>query len=108
MSGAAVSERSATITVPVVLADRSYDIVIGAGLVDEAGARIARLRPGAAVAVVTDDAVAPLHLKRLAGALSAAGIRASAIVDPRRRRIKELPHTRNNRRRHPRCEDRAR
>lgn len=82
MSGAAVSERSAAITVPVALADRSYDIVIGAGLVDEAGGRITRLRPGTAVAIVTDDVVAPLHLERLEGALSAAGIRASAIVIP--------------------------
>ena len=82
MSGAAVSERSAAITVPVGLADRSYDIVIGAGLVDEAGGRITRLRPGTAVAIVTDDVVAPLHLERLEGALSAAGIRASAIVIP--------------------------
>ena len=82
MSSAAVSERPAAITVPVALADRSYDIVIGSGLVSEAGARIASLRPGAAVAIVTDDVVAPLHLQRLESALSAAGIRASAIVIP--------------------------
>ena len=82
MSGATVSERPAAITVPVALADRSYDIVIGSGLVGEAGVRIARLRPGTAVAIVTDDVVAPLHLQRLEGALSAAGIRARSIVIP--------------------------
>jgi 3-dehydroquinate synthase len=80
MSEATVSVRSASITVPVALADRSYDIVIGAGLIDEAGTRIARLRPGAAVAIVTDETVARLHLSRLESALSASRIRASRIV----------------------------
>jgi 3-dehydroquinate synthase len=80
MSGAAVSTRSIAITVPVVLADRSYDIVIGSGLIDEAGTRIARLRPGAAVVIVTDETVARLHLPRLESALSASAVRTSKVV----------------------------
>ncbi|MCC6949642.1 MAG: 3-dehydroquinate synthase [Bradyrhizobiaceae bacterium] len=79
-----VSEKAvsgiAPIVVPVSLAERSYEIVIGTGLLDEAGSRIARLRPGAAVAIVTDETVGALHLARLERALAAASIRASRIV----------------------------
>ena len=77
-----VSARATAINVPVALAERSYDIVIGSGLLDEAGDRIARLRPGAAAAIVTDETVAALHLPRLEQALSSAGIRSSKIVVP--------------------------
>lgn len=68
--------------VPVALGDRSYDIVIGRGLIDEAGARIARLRSGAAVAIVSDETVAALHLARLERSLAAAGIRTSSTLVP--------------------------
>jgi 3-dehydroquinate synthase len=77
-----VSARATPINVPVALAERTYDIVIGAGLLDEAGDRISRLRPGAAAAIVTDATVARLHLPRLEQALSSAGIRSSKIVIP--------------------------
>jgi 3-dehydroquinate synthase len=66
--------------VPVALGERSYDIVIGHGLIDEAGARIARLRPGAAVATVSDETVAKLHLARLERSLAASDVRTSSIV----------------------------
>jgi 3-dehydroquinate synthase len=84
VSGAAgkIVARVAPVSVPVALGERSYDIVIGTGLLDEAGDRIARLRPGAAAAIVTDRTVAALHLPRLEQALSAAGIRVSKIVVP--------------------------
>ena len=43
-------------------ATRSYDIVIGRGQLASLGARIAKLRPGAKVAIVTDENVAAHHL----------------------------------------------
>jgi 3-dehydroquinate synthase len=77
-----IAGRTAPITVPVALGERGYEIVIGSGVLAEAGARIARLRPGAAVAIVTDETVAGLHLPRLESALAAAGIRATAVAIP--------------------------
>ena len=53
--------RTSESTVRVALAERSYDIAIGRGLLSGLGQRIAALRPGAAAAVVTDDTVARLH-----------------------------------------------
>jgi 3-dehydroquinate synthase len=82
VSGAAGTQvaKAAPITVPVALGARSYEIVIGRDLLAEAGSRIARLRPGAAAAIVTDATVASLHLPRLEQSLSAAGIRHDRIV----------------------------
>ena len=61
--------------VPVDLPGRSYEILIGAGLLKGAGAAIARLAPGTACAVVTDDNVAEHHLATLTHSLEAAGLR---------------------------------
>ena len=57
-----------------VTASREYDVVIGAGLLDECGQRIAAAVPGAEKAVVyTDTTVFPLYAKRVADSLKAAG-----------------------------------
>ena len=66
--------------VGVALGGRSYDIVIGAGLLDRAGEYVARLAPGAACAVITDENVARLHLPALEKSLAAAGLRSTTIV----------------------------
>ena len=63
--------------ISVALAGRPYDIVIGEGLLAQAGARIAALAPGAACAVIVDDTVAALHLPALEASLAAAGIRTA-------------------------------
>ncbi len=68
--------------VRVDLAGRSYDIVIGRGVLDEAGARIASLCPGARVAIVTDENVAARHAARLETSLSAAGLGHVRITLP--------------------------
>ncbi len=69
--------------VTVDLGARSYDIWIGDGLVGQAGAHIARVAPGAAVAIVTDANVASHHLGPLEASLATAGIRfANIIVAP--------------------------
>ncbi|MEW6122090.1 MAG: 3-dehydroquinate synthase [Pseudomonadota bacterium] len=69
-----------TRTVRVDLSGRAYDIAIGPGLLAGIGARIAALRPGARVAVVTDRNVAEQHLPTVQRALDEAGIGHSAIV----------------------------
>src|SRR5262249_11654167 len=69
-------------TVRVALPERAYDIVIGRGLIAWLGARIAALRPAAAVAIVTDETVARHHLAAAEAALAAAGLRSARIVVP--------------------------
>lgn len=67
-------------TVGVALGDRAYDIVIGRDVLPSLGHRIARLRPGARVAIVTDRTVAKHWLAQAEAALADAGISSSRIV----------------------------
>ena len=53
---------SEPIIVNVALGARSYDIVIGRGAMALLGRRIAALRPGARVAIVSDETVARHYL----------------------------------------------
>jgi 3-dehydroquinate synthase len=69
-------------SVRIDLGDRSYDVVIGPGLLAEAGARIAPFAPRGRVIVVTDRHVADLHLAALERGLSAGGLKAETIVLP--------------------------
>ncbi len=71
-----------TTRVPVALGDRSYDILIGAGLVASAGATLAARFPGRAVAIVTDATVGDLHAPALEAGLTAAGLRHHRITVP--------------------------
>jgi shikimate kinase/3-dehydroquinate synthase len=68
--------------VDVALGARAYKILIGGGLVEAAGAHIARLAPGGQCAVVTDGTVAALHLERLSRSLARAGLKTAVIVCP--------------------------
>ena len=70
------------VTVNVALADRSYDIVIGRGLLASLGTRIAKLRPGARTAIVTDETVAELHKAAAESALTSARIETSSTIVP--------------------------
>ncbi len=69
-------------TVHVSLGGRAYRIVIGPGLIREAGAAIAPLAQGAACAILTDETVARLHLPALEASLDAAAVRHSRVVVP--------------------------
>lgn len=70
-------------TLPVGLADRSYDIHIAPGLLDEAGAYCRAALPGAKLLfVVTDTHVLPLYLERLTRSLGAAGFRVACCAVP--------------------------
>src|SRR3984957_16247200 len=68
--------------VEVPLGARAYSILIGPGVLDDAGAEIARIAPGVNCAVVTDARVAPLYLDRLTASLDQAGLRSTSIVCP--------------------------
>jgi shikimate kinase/3-dehydroquinate synthase len=66
--------------VPVALGNRSYEVLIGAGLVGEAG-RLIRERIGAVkCCIVTDENVAHHHLARLEESLKAVNLHAGSIV----------------------------
>ncbi|UEM21545.1 3-dehydroquinate synthase [Skermanella mucosa] len=80
--------------VRVDLAERSYDIVIGPGVIAGAGARISALAGRRPVVVVTDDTVAPLHLPALEASLDEAGVRRNgpAIVLPAGEKTKSFVH----------------
>src|SRR5438270_7112004 len=70
------------ITVNVALGERAYDIAIGRGLLATLGERIAKLRPGCKVAIVTDATVARHHLAATEAVLAAAGIASSSVKVP--------------------------
>ncbi|HUD88864.1 MAG TPA: 3-dehydroquinate synthase [Xanthobacteraceae bacterium] len=68
--------------VDVALGARSYDIVIGRGVIASLGARMAALRPGAKACIVTDDNVARHHLGAAEAVLSHAGVVHSRVSVP--------------------------
>jgi 3-dehydroquinate synthase len=73
---------SEPISVNVALGKRAYDIVIGRGLVAKLGERIAALRSGCKVAIVTDENVARHHLAAAQAALKGAGVVAAPVIVP--------------------------
>ena len=68
--------------VPVNLGERSYEVRIGFGLIESAGAAILPLLRRKKVAVVTDATVGALHLARLTAGLNAEGIEVSHLSLP--------------------------
>lgn len=75
----------------VPLGDRAYDVVIGPGLLDSVGERIAPFLKRPKVAVLTDENVAALHLETLRSGLSAAGIQMEALALPAGEATKAWP-----------------
>ncbi|WP_430424327.1 3-dehydroquinate synthase [Phenylobacterium sp.] len=69
-------------TVPVGLGDRAYDVLVGEGLLDQAGRLIAPFQKRGRTAVVSDETVWGLHGARLTAALAAAGIDALPVIVP--------------------------
>ena len=79
-------------TVGVALGNRSYDIVIGEGLLAEAGHLVKPHLRRPLTAIVTDENVARHHLATLEKALAAEGIRSTAIVLPPGEKTKSFAH----------------
>jgi len=70
------------ITVSVDLGARSYDILIGRGLITQLGDELARRLPHTRTVIVTDETVARLHLGPLHAALRARGIDQTTVTVP--------------------------
>jgi 3-dehydroquinate synthase len=68
--------------VAVDLGARSYEVRIGAGLIDRAGEHLAPLLRRKRVSVITDETVAAAHLARLEAALAREGIAMAALALP--------------------------
>ena len=81
-AAAAGSVGAALREVDVALGARAYKILIGEGLIENAGEHIARLAPGAQCAIVTDETVAALHLDALTQSLTRSGVKTSVVVCP--------------------------
>jgi shikimate kinase/3-dehydroquinate synthase len=80
-SAAMATPNIAPIQLSVDLGDRSYPILIGEALLEDAG-KLGELVPGRRAAIVTNTVVAPLYLERLTKTLEAAGKQVLSIVLP--------------------------
>jgi 3-dehydroquinate synthase len=79
-----------TRTIRVELAGRSYDVAIGPGLIDQAGALCRPLLAAPKVTIVSDETVAPLYGARLAASFDKAGVKATAVTVPAGESSKEF------------------
>ncbi|WP_026620223.1 3-dehydroquinate synthase [Ensifer sp. WSM1721] len=78
--------------VRVNLGDRSYDILIGPGLIAAAGREIAARLNGRKMAVITDENVAPRYLEPLMASLKESSIEAISLVLPAGEKTKSFEH----------------
>ena len=62
-------------TIVPVSASRNYEVLIGAGLLDELGARVRAVTGAGTAAIISDDNVFPLYGQRVVAALEGAGFR---------------------------------
>ncbi|MVO14371.1 3-dehydroquinate synthase [Parasedimentitalea huanghaiensis] len=69
-------------TVHVDLGDRSYDVVIGPGLLEQVGERVTPFLTRQRVVVVSDENVAGLHLETLRTGFASAGIEMEILALP--------------------------
>ena len=65
--------------IPVALGDRSYDVVVEAGLLGRAGGHLAPLARGRTMAIVADENLLP-HLATLQASLRDSGVASETIV----------------------------
>jgi 3-dehydroquinate synthase len=79
-------------SVRVDLGERSYDILIGPGLIATAANEIASRLKGRRMAVITDEHVAPLYLEPLMASLKAKEIEAVSLVLPAGEKTKSFDH----------------
>jgi 3-dehydroquinate synthase len=78
------------IDIPVRLGPRSYRILVGAGILGEAGAELARLKVGRKVALVTDPSILSLHGDAVSRSLAHAGFDVTPVLLPEGERAKTL------------------
>jgi 3-dehydroquinate synthase len=75
-------------TINVALGDRSYDITLGAGILDRVGSLCRTLPLSGTAAVVSNTTVAPLYYDRVRTSLEAAGYRVILVQLPDGERYK--------------------
>ena len=78
------------IDVPVKLGARSYRILVGAGLLSQAGPEISRLGVGRKLALLTDPAIKALYGEIVARSLAGAGFEVTTVLLPEGERAKTL------------------
>lgn len=78
-------------TLRVELAERSYDIVVGAGLLASLGRRIVALGRKS-VFIITDETVAGLYLTPALDSCRAAGLKVQSVVVPSGEQAKSFEH----------------
>jgi 3-dehydroquinate synthase len=76
----------------VALGSRSYDIVIGSGLLVQAGALMAGVLHQKRVIVVSDETVAKLHLPAFIAGCAASGIKTESVILPPGEATKDFAH----------------
>ena len=80
-------------SIHVALGDRAYDVVVGGGVLADAARYLKPVLARPAVAIVTDQNVAKLHLPALQAALAQGGIEVAAtVVLPPGEATKDFPH----------------
>ncbi len=84
-----------SVTVPVSLAHRSYEIVIGESLLSNCGDKIASLLRRPFTVIVTDENVARHHLATLQAELTRVGIVSQAVIMPAGEATKSFTHLAN-------------
>jgi 3-dehydroquinate synthase len=93
MSTVRAEPRTRNRVLRVELGDRSYEIVVGDGLLPDAGRLLASVASSRRVVVVTDANVAPIYLDPLERSLAAAGFACSPVVVlPAGEATKSFPH----------------
>src|SRR5262249_44063067 len=78
------------IEIPVSLGARSYRILVGPGVLGQAGAELGRLKVGRKIALVTDPGILKLHGETVAASLHAAGFEVTTVLLPEGERAKTL------------------
>lgn len=92
MTLASADREAATTTLRVALGERSYDIVVGDGLLQGIGERVAAVMAGTRAVIVTDANVAPHYLDIVDHSLRRAGFATRAVVLPAGEATKDFRH----------------
>lgn len=79
-------------TLSVALATRSYDICLGANLIEQLGARLKPLLPSQHIAIVSNTTVASLYMEHVETALQQHGFSTLPVLLPDGEAYKDWPH----------------
>jgi 3-dehydroquinate synthase len=77
--------------VRVELGSRSYEVLIGAGLLDSLGDQLQKLQAGRRCAVISDSNVAPLYAEQVLHSLRSVGFEPLLLTVPAGERSKSMP-----------------